>query len=220
MKTVLITGATGALGSVTANAFNSAGWRVVRILSPRSTAPVDADTYIADLSDEIQVQAVTLRMKEDGLVPSAAVLIAGGFEGGGLAESEHAIVQRMMDMNFYSAWHIIRSVSQIFGSIHGFNFIAIGARAARDPKAGQSVMAYALSKSLLFSMAQILNADAESTGVRTTVLVPGTIDTPANRLWSPDADFSGWSKPEDMAKLMCSIAENDPGLEWKQFLEC
>jgi len=159
-------------------------------------------------------------MSEDGIKPSALVLIAGGFEGGGLAETDHAALQRMLNMNFYSAWHVVRSVSQIFGPIAGLNIIMIGARAARDPKSGGTAMAYALSKSLLFSMADILNVDEKFPEARVTILVPGTIDTPANRSWSPEADFSKWSKPDEMAKLMCAVAANDPSLPWKPIIEC
>jgi hypothetical protein len=36
-----------------------------------------------------------------------------------------------------------------------------------------------------------------------SVVVPSTIDTPQNRQSMPDADFSKWVKPEDIASIIC-----------------
>jgi len=48
------------------------------------------------------------------------------------------------------------------------------------------------------------NADA---GLTANVILPGTMDTPANRKAMPDADFSKWAKTDDVADLILSLAE-------------
>ena len=70
------------------------------------------------------------------------------------------------------------------------------------PKDGKNVIAYALSKSLLFNLAEYLNAEGASQNVVTSVIVPSTIDTPANRESMPKADFSKWVRPEEIAGVM------------------
>jgi len=49
----------------------------------------------------------------------------------------------------------------------------------------------------------IENRDA---GLRANVILPGTIDTPANRQSSPDADFSTWVRPTAIASLITWLA--------------
>ena len=73
---------------------------------------------------------------------------------------------------------------------------------------------------MLASLVEYLQADALRLNVRFTMLLPGTIDTPANRSFQPDADRSAWSKPDQMAVLMRRLAEGDDSLDWKAFLEC
>jgi NAD(P)-dependent dehydrogenase (short-subunit alcohol dehydrogenase family) len=62
--------------------------------------------------------------------------------------------------------------------------------------------AYALSKSLVFRLAELLNREAAGTGVVAVVVVPSIIDTAPNRRAMPDSDFSAWVKPEKIAELI------------------
>ena len=47
-----------------------------------------------------------------------------------------------------------------------------------------------------------------ASGVRVNAVVPTTIDTPANRAAMPDADFSAWTPPEDIARVMVWLASD------------
>jgi NAD(P)-dependent dehydrogenase (short-subunit alcohol dehydrogenase family) len=47
------------------------------------------------------------------------------------------------------------------------------------------------------------NRDA---GMAANVILPGTMDTPANRRAMPDADFSKWVRPATVASLMVWLA--------------
>ena len=74
----------------------------------------------------------------------------------------------------------------------------------------KNAVAYSLSKSLIFKLAEILNADGKDRNLTASVLVPGTIDTPDNRSAMPNADFSKWVSPNAMADVMlrlCADAE-------------
>jgi NAD(P)-dependent dehydrogenase (short-subunit alcohol dehydrogenase family) len=48
------------------------------------------------------------------------------------------------------------------------------------------------------------NADA---GITANVILPGTMDTPANRNDMPQADFSKWLNPKRVAELVLWLAD-------------
>jgi NAD(P)-dependent dehydrogenase (short-subunit alcohol dehydrogenase family) len=56
---------------------------------------------------------------------------------------------------------------------------------------------------MLVQTVALENADA---GVTANVILPGTMDTPANRKAMPDADFSKWAKTDNVADLVLSLA--------------
>jgi NAD(P)-dependent dehydrogenase (short-subunit alcohol dehydrogenase family) len=80
--------------------------------------------------------------------------------------------------------------------------VFVGARPALQASAGKSLIAYGLSKSLLFKLAEYLNAEAKGKNVTVTVVAPSTIDTEINRKSMPDADFDKWVKPEALAEVL------------------
>jgi NADP-dependent 3-hydroxy acid dehydrogenase YdfG len=69
-------------------------------------------------------------------------------------------------------------------------------------KNSKGMVAYGLTKSLIFRLAELMNAEANETDVVTHVMVPSTIDTTANRKSMPDADFSKWVTPEAIADVI------------------
>ena len=82
--------------------------------------------------------------------------------------------------------------------------IAIGSRAALEPGAG--VGAYSASKAAMVSLIRTVAAENHDAGMTANVILPGTMDTPANRKAMPNADFSKWVKPGTVASLMVWLA--------------
>jgi len=80
--------------------------------------------------------------------------------------------------------------------------VFVGARPAIQASAGKNLIAYGLSKSLLFKLAEYLNAEAKGKNVTVSVVVPSTIDTEPNRKSMPDAHFEKWVKPEALAEVL------------------
>jgi NAD(P)-dependent dehydrogenase (short-subunit alcohol dehydrogenase family) len=66
-------------------------------------------------------------------------------------------------------------------------------------------MAYALSKSLIFRLAELINADSRQSHVHATVIVPSTIDTAANRQSMPDAEFNKWVPAASIADTIAYL---------------
>jgi NAD(P)-dependent dehydrogenase (short-subunit alcohol dehydrogenase family) len=80
--------------------------------------------------------------------------------------------------------------------------VFIGARPALQASAGKNLIAYGLSKSLLFKLAEYLNAEAKGKNITVSVIAPSTIDTEPNRKSMSDADFDKWVKPEALAEVL------------------
>jgi len=49
----------------------------------------------------------------------------------------------------------------------------------------------------------------KGTGVRVNSILPSIIDTKANREAMPDADFSKWPKPEEIARVILFLCSDD-----------
>lgn len=214
MKTVLITGAAGNLGSVAVEKFISEGYHVIATSSPGKSREIQkgVEQYDVDLSDEDAVDQMLGKILKKHQNIDAALFLAGGYAHGGIADTDFARLDRMVTVNFHTSFFAAQRVfQQMLTQKNGGRLIFVGARAGLDPTAASTSLAYGLSKSLVFYFAEILNAAAHSSShgskVTATVVVPGTIDTPQNRAAMPKADFSHWVKAEDIADTMLLIAD-------------
>jgi NAD(P)-dependent dehydrogenase (short-subunit alcohol dehydrogenase family) len=212
MKTVLITGASGNLGKSTVTKFLAANYSVLATHSPgkpSSLAPhPNLETIPLDLTDETAVSSTleVLFVKHPTL--DAALLLAGGFAGGNIQNTDGATLRKMYALNFETAFFIARPLLlHMQKQSAGGRIVLVGSRTALRSSDGKNALAYALSKSLLFNLAEYLNAEGAKQNVVTSVVVPSTIDTPDNRKAMPQADFSAWVSTEEIADTLLFIAE-------------
>jgi NAD(P)-dependent dehydrogenase (short-subunit alcohol dehydrogenase family) len=82
--------------------------------------------------------------------------------------------------------------------------VGIGSRAAVEP--GAYVGAYSASKAAMVSLIRTVAEENKDVGITANVILPGTIDTPANRKAMPDADFTKWIQPAKIAALVIFLA--------------
>lgn len=78
----------------------------------------------------------------------------------------------------------------------------IGSKAGLDARSSKGMIAYGLSKSLIFRLAELMNDEAKGTNVVTSVIVPSTIDTAQNRQSMPEAKFDSWVKADQIAETI------------------
>jgi NAD(P)-dependent dehydrogenase (short-subunit alcohol dehydrogenase family) len=64
----------------------------------------------------------------------------------------------------------------------------------------------------MVSLIRTVALEEKDAGLRANVILPGTMDTPANRNSNPGADFSKWVKPSAVASLIVWLA-NDAGAD-------
>jgi NAD(P)-dependent dehydrogenase (short-subunit alcohol dehydrogenase family) len=207
-KVVVVTGASGGLGVNVTQAFLDAGTMVVGTSrkirqsdfnSPNFFAiPADVSTYE---SAKALVDQVMARFGKLDILAHTV----GGFAGGqSIAQTDDATFQRMLDLNLNCVFHILRAAVPALRSTGNGRFIAIGSRAALDP--GANVGAYSASKAAMVALIRTAALENKDAGLTANVILPGTMDTPANRKAMPNADFSKWVRPATVASLMTWLA--------------
>ncbi|WP_031526272.1 SDR family NAD(P)-dependent oxidoreductase [Dyadobacter crusticola] len=208
-KQIIVSGATGNLGKVVTSKLTGLGYGLH--INLRNTAkagdfdPAFVSTYKADLTDPEQAENFAKNAIIKAGRINAAILLAGGFAPGKLETTTVQDIEKMIRMNFMTAFNLIKPLTAHFEKNGGGQFILVGARPALVPDQGAGSFAYTLSKSLLFQMADMINAEGKKSNISAAVVVPSIIDTPDNRQAMPDSDFSKWISPEDMAESIAFI---------------
>jgi len=207
-KIALVTGANGGLGTHVTKAMLDAGFTVVG-LSPRiQQSDFNHSNFIAlpstlDSLDTAKKAVATVIGRCEKI--DVLAHLVGGFAGGKrIADTDDSTWQRMFDANLNSAFHILRTVIPEMRKAGGGRIIAIGSRAAEDP--GPKVGAYSASKAALVSLMKTVALENKDAGITANVILPGTMDTPANRKDMPGADVSTWVQPQSVASLMIWLA--------------
>lgn len=207
MKTIIVTGASGNLGQAVVKKFLAENYFVVGTVIPNDTVKINIEnknfeTAVVDLMNENAAgQFVDQLVTNHGNI-DAAVLTAGGFAMGKITDSKTTDIAKQYKLNFETAYNIARPIFlQMLKQGSGRIFL-IGSRPGIDMHNSKGMVAYGLSKSLIFRLAELMNDEAKGTNVVTSVLVPSTIDTPPNRKSMPDADFSKWVTPEAIADII------------------
>jgi NAD(P)-dependent dehydrogenase (short-subunit alcohol dehydrogenase family) len=204
----LVTGANGGLGVCVTNSLLEAGLTVVGLAPQVQQSDFDHANFVALpaalTSLDAARKAVNTVIARWGRVDILAHLV-GGFAGGQtVAEMDDATWQRMFDANLNSAFHILRAVIPPMRKAGGGRIVAIGSRAAEDP--GSKVGAYSASKAALVSLIRTVALENKDAGITANVILPGTIDTPANRRDMPGSDVSQWVQPASVASLILWLA--------------
>jgi NAD(P)-dependent dehydrogenase (short-subunit alcohol dehydrogenase family) len=209
-KIALVTGANGGLGTHVTNAMLDAGFTVAGLAPRIQQSDFDHPNFIAlaatlDSLDAAK-KALGSVISRCGKIDVLAHLV-GGFAGGQtVAEMDDATWQRMFDSNLNSAFHILRAVIPEMRKAGSGRIIAIGSRAAEDP--GPKVGAYSASKAALVSLMKTVALENKDAGITANVILPGTMDTPANRKDMPGADVSQWVQPASVASLIVWLASD------------
>jgi len=212
-QVALITGANGGLGTDVTKSLLAAGATVVGIA--RSIAAGEAhDSHFypvsADLTDPAEVRNLVTRLAAQFQKIDVLVHVMGGFAGGAsVAETDDATWQKMMGINLNAAFYVFRAVVPHMREAGYGRIIAIGSRQAVQPAAG--VGAYSASKAALVSLVQTVAIENKDKDIRANVILPGTMDTPANRAAMPKANFEKWVKPEHVAELVLLLAGDTGG---------
>jgi NAD(P)-dependent dehydrogenase (short-subunit alcohol dehydrogenase family) len=214
-RVVVITGAFGALGTAVSRAFGRTGARLALIDLSQPSAELQAEfggaghmllggADLADFEGTRKVMAA-IAMRFGGI--DVLVNIAGGFRWEKVVDGDLATWDALYAMNLRSAVVACRSALPAMLERGSGRIINIGAGAAA--KAGLGMGAYAASKAGVQRLTEALSEEVKDMHVTVNAILPGIIDTPRNRLDMPQADFTRWVSPDDIAKVILFLASDE-----------
>ncbi len=209
-KVVFIAGAKGGLGTFVTQRFLVAGATVVgasRSIAKEDFPHVNFTALPVDFTKAAAVrEAVESVVKRCGKL-DVLVHVLGGFAGGKtIADTDDATWQQMQDLNLTSAFYVLRAAIPYLRKSGNGRIIAIGSLTAVEPHAGLG--AYVTFKSALATLVRTVALENKDSGLTANVILPGTMDTPANRKAMPKADFSKWLQPATVAELALWLADH------------
>jgi NAD(P)-dependent dehydrogenase (short-subunit alcohol dehydrogenase family) len=208
-RVVLVTGAKGGLGTFVTERFLTTGATVVGTARNISQEDFPAANFVAlpaDLTKSAAVAGAISSVVERYGRLDVLVHLLGSFSGGkSVVETDDATWEQMQDMNLTSAFYILRAAIPHLRKSGSGRVVAIGSLAAVEPHAGLG--AYVTFKSALVSLVRTVALENKDAGLTANVVLPGTMDTPANRKAMAGADFSKWVKPGDVADLILWLAD-------------
>lgn len=217
-STVLVPGGAGNLGRAVTRAFLERGARVV-VPFYKTDAPGALDELSEEFGDRLNSFALDLtteRGAEQAIVQAmewggrldAVTHLVGGYTGGmNLAETPLEVWDRMMDLNLKSAWLVTRFAVPAMIEGGGGSLVYVSSRAALEGRAGRG--AYSISKGAILTLVETIAEEYAPQGIRANAVLPGLIDTPANREAMPDAAHARWPSPADVARVIVFLASND-----------
>jgi len=210
-RVAIVTGGTGALGSSVALDLLRSGARVmVTYRSEREWAALEALAgeqrgnlagAELDLTQAADVERLVGGVLTKWQRIDYLVAVAGGFAAGKSFESDDKTWDHMLNLNLRSLILCLRfcvpvMIRQNFGRIVTVSSGSI----LRGGGAG--IAAYAVSKGAVRQLSEILADELKAYDIHVHCILPGTMDTEANRVAMPKADFSKWIKTEEVARLV------------------
>jgi NAD(P)-dependent dehydrogenase (short-subunit alcohol dehydrogenase family) len=204
-RVVLVTGASGALGSAVAAAFDEAG---ATVCGADVVAPTDEDAlldpgtvefYETDATDEDSVIRTVEAVVDDHGRLDAVCNIAGTWRGGDpIDETDVEEFEMLLDVNlksmFLTSKHALPHLRETEGAI-----VSVSARSSLE--GGEGDGSYRASKAGVRLLTETI-AEENLGSVRANAVMPSVIDTPANREMMPDADHREWVDPADIADVV------------------
>lgn len=207
-RTFAITGGFGALGQAVARAVLAAGGKVAQIdFSPSNRTPLEGAVEIGgvDLADEAQAKAAMDRAAEALGGLDVLVNVAGGFTWQTLADGDLAAWSRMFALNTLTCASACKAALPHLLAARAGRIVSVGAGGAVKAAAGMG--AYAASKAGVHRLTESLAEELKGK-VTVNAVLPSIIDTPVNRADMPDADFTAWVTPDEVAQAILWLASD------------
>lgn len=210
-RIAIITGGTGALGrAVSLDLLKNGAFVAVPYLGEKGWKSLQ--TAAGEVSDRLMGGPVDLMSSTDvdRFVSSVSerhsrvdflVCVAGGFAAGKSFEVDDQAWDHMLDLNLMSIIRTLRPVVPLMGR-QNFGRIVTVSSGAILKGGGAGIAPYAVSKGAVLQLTEILAQELGKYDIHAHCVLPGTMDTEANRKSMPNADFSKWVRTEDVAKVI------------------
>ena len=207
-----VTGAFGVLGHAVAEAAAATGARVALIDQAPAPKALLTDALAlggTDISDPAGAARAVEKVVERFGGLDVLVNVAGTFRWETLAGGDPATWDLLYRVNVATALNMSKAALPHLMASGAGRIVNVGANAAL--RAGMGMGAYAASKSGVHRLTESLAEETKGKGVTVNAVLPSIIDTPANRVDMPDADFGKWVKPAELAAVIIFLASEKAG---------
>lgn len=206
-RTIVIGGADGALGGAALKHYASSGAKVIGTVFSKSSAEQlkkqvvesdwNAEIHQLDLGSYEACRTFASDVSARNPQIDGIFNAAGGFRYTSTDGCSQEDFSFMLNANFIGCWHLAKFFVPVLKKQKSGRLVFISARKTQE--AGQANFGiYTASKAALDAMVGGLADELKSTGLAVNMVAPSIIDTPANRVAMPDADFSRWATTSDI----------------------
>ncbi len=162
----------------------------------------------ADLTHAVEVESFAREVRSLWGRLDFLVTVAGGFAAGKSYETDEKTWDHMLSLNLRSVVNCLRAVVPMMIGQNFGRIVTISSGAVLRG-GGAGVAAYAVSKGAVAQLSEILADELKSYDIHVHCVMPGTMDTPANRKAMPGADFSKWVQTRDVARVIHFLLSDD-----------
>lgn len=211
-EVVIVTGASGNLGSAVARTLCSHGARVVCVDRADDNFAAIAEGFDPAHLLMLKGRDLTQKADADAVVAEATarfgrvtglVNTVGGFRTGRVTAEALDQWDLMMMLNAKVA--LVTSAAVLPALVANGRGSLVHIAAQPGLKAGAGQAAYAASKSAVIRIVETIAAEHRKDRITANCILPGTIDTPQNRAAMPDAKPDTWIPPEAIARVIAFL---------------
>ena len=212
-NTVVITGSNGATAQGLIRYFSTISDSVIGLARKQKVEFNEGNVTVleADMSDYSSVHSISMDIMEQYQSIDVWINCVGGFAMGSSIQDDRENWNKMFGINFLTCLNGSQVALAHMCKQGTGNIINIGSQAAIDgfPDAAP----YLVSKSSVHMLTRLIALENSGSNINANVILPGVIDTDANRQAMPDEDFSAWQTPLKIAQIIeQTIDSNASGL--------
>lgn len=200
-KRIAVTGGFGALGRAVVDRLQRDGANVIAI--DRAPVPTDwkgSSIGGVDIADPAAASEIAQELS--GLGINGLVNIAGGFAWETIVDGSVETWDLLYRINLRTAFVMTQAVLPLLRASGG---AVVNVGAASAARAATGMGAYAAAKSGVARLTEALAEELKDDRVRVNAILPSIIDTKTNRADMPDADYSRWVTPAQVADVIAFL---------------
>jgi dihydropteridine reductase len=190
---IIVQGAAGFLGKTVINAVQKSfrECKIIRVSTDKVDGPLSSQTFPpnSNLKEQFSIIQSTFEGKVDAVLNFAGGYSCSSLESESFLEDSEKMVSSSLNSSFLAAKLAKTSLSD-----QGFLLLCGSAGALSNPTPW--ALHYGASKVAVHHLTRSLKSET----FKTICLAPVTLDTAANRVAMPKADFSTWTPCEHIAE--------------------
>lgn len=213
-KVVVVTGGTGQVGRIVAQAYVAAG---ATVIAADRMAPANADEtqnpafhQIDVLSEESVKNFFEELTQQHGPIYALVNTIGGYHAGEPVTEMNLSDFEGQFNLNVKTAFLLTKYAVATMTKTGGGKIVHFSSRAAVEK--GVKAYAYSASKQAVVRLVESVAAETADQNININAVMPSLMDTPTNRKSMPNADFSKWPTPEQISKVLLFLTSSDAEL--------